>query len=107
MVSQFLKSIHNFLLSFLALSDKNTAVNYIRDLSINEIVDIGFMLGLTFETLRAMSTDKIHEEMITAWLLKKDGVASLGAPTWKSLGAALQKQHHNQITQRIRKGENG
>ena len=51
-----------------------------------------------------MSTEKIHDEMVLAWLSKKDGVTNVGTPTWKSLGAVLQKLNLNQVTETIQKG---
>ena len=89
----------------LGLGDSKTAIDYLKDVPIGSIVNIGLTLGVTFETLRKMSTEKIHEEMVIAWLSKKDGVATTGIPTWKSLGAALQKVNMSQITKVILRGK--
>lgn len=52
-----------------------------------------------------MSTEDIHKEMVIAWLSKKDNVASIGTPTWKSLGTVLQKVNGgNKVVKAIEKG---
>ena len=87
------------------MADSNTALGYLKELPPEKLFNIGIELGLTFDTLKKMDTDKFCEEMVTAWLSKKDGVANVGIPTWKSLGGILQKQNLSKVTERIRKGK--
>ena len=89
----------------LELSDVNMAIRYLNDLPVGRMVNIGLSLGLNYETLRKMSAEKIHNEMVKAWLTKKDNVATVGIPTWKSLGAALQDNNLSKVAETIRKGE--
>ncbi len=89
----------------LGLGDSETAMSYLEDLSIGDKINIGAGLGLTYETLRKKSTEKFHEEMVKAWLLKKDSVATVGIPTWKSLIAVLQEKNFTHVINRIHKGQ--
>ncbi len=58
-------------------------VYYIQEYGIEKVGDIGLDLGLSFATLRSLSSEKFREEAIEAWLQKKDKVEERsGAPTW-------------------------
>ena len=83
------------------MGDKSFTVDYLKDLDINEIGEIGMALGLSFATVRALSADNYRDEMVVAWLSRKDKV---GTPTWKLLGVELQKLGKNDIAERIVKG---
>lgn len=98
------KHIVNIIL-LLEQCDKEVIVSYLQGISVEKMVSVGFSLGLTFETLQKMSTEKIHDEVIKAWLLKKDGVTNVGIPTWKSLGVVLQKHGLSTVAKTIQKGE--
>ena len=86
------------------ISDSRTAISYLKELPPEKLFNIGLELGLTFDTLKKLSTENFCEEMVTAWLSKEDGVANVGIPTWKFLGAILQKQNLSKVTEMIRKG---
>ena len=86
------------------IADKSLAVDYLKSLNFDEIGAIGMALGLSFATLRALSADNYHDEMVKAWLARKDDVATTGTPTWKLLGAELQKMRKSDIADRITKG---
>lgn len=86
------------------MSDKVLAVDYLKSLNIDEIGNIGIALGLSFATLRSLSADDYHNEMVKAWLTRIDNVVSTGTPTWKLLGAELQKMRKAEIADRIMKG---
>ena len=79
-------------------------MDYLKSLTIDEIGDIGMAVGLSFATLRSLSPDNYHSEMVKAWLSRLDNVAATGTPTWKLLGAELQKMRKIEITERIMKG---
>ena len=80
-------------------------MDYLRSLTVDEIGEIGLALGLSFATLRSLSTSNYHEEMAEAWLTSKDNVAATGVPTWKLLEAQLQKMGKVEIAERIIKGK--
>ena len=60
-------------------------MDYIKTLTVDEIGEIGLALGLSFATLRSLSTSNYHDEMVRAWLTRKDNVTATGVPTWKLL----------------------
>lgn len=80
------------------------AVDYLKELNYDEIGNIGLALGLYTATLQSLSTEDYHEEMVNAWLSRIDKVAATGTPTWKLLGAELQKMGKTEITARIMRG---
>ena len=86
------------------MSDKALAVDYLKELNYDEVGNIGLALGLSFATLRSLSTEDYHNEMVKAWLSRIDKVAVTGTPTWKLLGAELQKMGKAEIASKIMKG---
>ncbi len=80
-------------------------VYYLQEYGIEKVGEIGLDLGLSFATLRSLSSEKFREEVIEAWLQKKDKVEERsGAPTWKSLGGLLQKMGCTEAVKKISKG---
>ncbi len=78
---------------------------YLQEFGIDQIGEIGLDLGLSFATLRLLSSEKFREEVIEAWLQKKDRVEERsGAPTWKSLKDVLQKRGLTEAAEKILKG---
>lgn len=84
------------------MSDKGAVLTYLKDIPELNVISIGSSLGLKFETLYRMNPEKMHEDMVTAWLSKSD---SVGTPTWKSLVAALEEHKLNKIAEAIVKGK--
>lgn len=80
-------------------------MDYLESLSVDEIGAIGMALGLSFSRLsHLISADNYHREVVKAWLSKLDNVAATGVPTWKLLGAQLQRMRLTEITDRIMQG---
>lgn len=88
------------------MNDSKTAIKYLKDLPIGTIVTLGLDLGLSYDTLRAMTPENIYKEMVVAWLSKKDNVVTTSIPTWKSLIASLKKVNDgSKIIKAIEKGK--
>ena len=61
----------------------------LKDLSQDKIIEVGLALGLLYPSLRKMTM--LPEDMIQAWLEKRDKVLSFsGEPTMQSLIIALE-----------------
>ena len=70
--------------------------NYLKDLSLEDIVKVGTSLGLKYSKLCDLTADKIPHEMIGWWLGKRDNVMEIsGTPTLRSLINALQENGFN------------
>ncbi len=82
-------------------SNIENGVYYLQEYGIEKIGEIGLKLGLSFATLHSLSSEKFKEEVIEAWLQKKDKV---GIPTWKSLGGVLQTMGCTEAADKISKG---
>ena len=80
-------------------------IDYIKDLKVGQIIDLGVSLGLSYETLTSIKCKDIHSGMVTAWLSKKDNVMETsGNPSWKSLKDALLKMGVTDVANMIMKG---
>ena len=80
-------------------------IDYIKDLKVGQIIDLGVSLGLSYETLTSIKFEDIHSGMVTAWLSKKDKVMETsGNPSWKSLKEALLKMGVTDVADMIMKG---
>ena len=85
------------------MSDHYYVIRHLRDLSNDELVDLGGALGLHYSNLRRMSP--LPEEMVAAWLNGTDNVLSAtGDPSWANLIQALRDIHQSGIAQRIEEG---
>ena len=73
----------------LTIDDLFPVKKYLKDLSHEELIELGIALGLRYPHLRNMSRP-ILNEMVAAWLNGEDNVLSAtGPPSWDSLRQAL------------------
>ena len=70
-----------------------------------DIIRLGTALGLSYPDLRKM--DNLPDDMVYAWLLKKDKVTEKGLPTWATLANALRKINQIGIAQQIEEKQLG
>lgn len=91
--------MHTFVNSVFA--DIKFAVNYVEDLEMGEVLDIGRSLGLSLETIQPFfqCPEKFNYEIMKAWISKKTD-----NPTWKLLLNILQKKGKSKAVERIWKG---
>ena len=81
--------MHLFLINA-AIGDLHEVTNYLLDLGKNDIHNLGLTLGLHYDHLKNMKDSEIfRDDMIAAWLKKKDQVTKQGVPTWETLVKAL------------------
>ena len=74
----------------------------LRNLNDRDLVELGQALGLSYTTLERMKN--VLEEMVAAWLNRRDNVLSRsGEPTWAKLSEALKDIRHTGIAQDILK----
>jgi hypothetical protein len=65
----------------------------IRDLTPQQVLDLGQELGLYYSTLKRMPQESVHGDMVHAWLMKMDDVPEVGGdPTWQSFARGLAEQ---------------
>ena len=80
--------------------DTFEVAEYLHQIGNTEICRLGAALGLDWSSLKKMKD--LPEDMVHAWLLRKDDVIKKsGNPTWSSLVVALRKVGHNGIAQTI------
>ena len=80
-------------------------IDYIKDLTVGQIIDLGKSLGLSDDTLTSIKCKDIPSGMVTAWLSKKDYVMKTsGDPSWKSLKDALLEMEVTDVANMIMKG---
>ena len=84
--------------SFTAIDDLDDVRKYLLNLGHPDIYSLGLTLGLNHLHLKNMESSKtFREDMIAAWLLKKDQVTRRGLPTWETLVKALRDERVKQI----------
>ena len=85
------------------MADHYVVTRHLRDLSNEELMDLGGALGLRYSNLRNMKP--LLNEMVAAWLMRKDNVLSAtGDPSWTSLIQALQDINQPGIAEDCIKG---
>ena len=68
---------------------------------------VGLQLGLLYETLEVISTNKRDNvvdctmAMLNDWLKQKDEVSKHGGPTWEQLASALRKWGENDLANEV------
>ena len=63
----------------------------LKDLSNDELIELGTALGLPFSKLKRYSAESLCDDMVHAWLRKDDDVLEKsGEPSWESLATALE-----------------
>ena len=78
----------------------------LRDLTPQQIKDLGLELGLYSNTLNKMPQTSIHGDMVQAWLIRCDDVLETsGNPSWRSLATALLNQGFGGPADTIRQSE--
>lgn len=79
------------------LEDLVDITEYLLDLEMVHIYNLGLVLGLSNHKLKAkMKSSTFLSDIIHAWLRKEDQVKQKGEPSWKVLISALQ---HPQVKQ--------
>ena len=89
----------------LTMADHYSVTKHLKDLSNEELMDLGGALGLHYSSLRSMSQPLLNE-MVAAWLNGKDNVLSstYSDRSWSSLSQALQDINQPGIAQKIVEG---
>ena len=86
------------------MADHYSVTKQLKDLSSEELIGVGGALGLYYPNLRRMNP--LLEEMVAAWLNRKDNVLSCsGDPSWVSLVKVLQDLCHPGIAKTISDGK--
>ena len=86
--------------------DHHEICQSLRNLNDRDLLNIGVTLGLSYTTLETMKN--VPEEMVAAWLNRRDNVLSKsGEPTWAKLIEALKEIGHTGIAQDILKTKCG
>ena len=74
---------------------------YLKDLSNDQLINLGGALGLLFPTLRRMND--LPNEMVAAWLLRQEDVLERsGEPTYERLAVALETIEQNGLAKDVR-----
>ena len=89
--------------SALGMADLIEVTSLIKDLTCEEMIQLGVALGLSDVRLRRMKM--FPEDIIAAWLTSKDAVLEVsGPPSWANLTTALNKTGHSSIATIIERG---
>jgi len=73
------------------LEDLVDITEYLLDLEMVHIYNLGLVLGLSEHKLKAkMDSNTFLSDILHAWLYKEDQVKQKGEPSWKVLISALQ-----------------
>ena len=76
-------------------SDLLDVTEYLTDADPKQIYHLGVVLGLSQQRVKGwLDSHSVTflDDVITAWLQRKDMVVKRGTPTWKTLVKALQHQ---------------
>ena len=87
------------------IDDQFAVTQYLDSMDKRDIIRLGTALGLSYPDLKKM--DNLPDDMVYAWLLKKDKVTEKGLPTWTTLASALKKIKQNGIVQEIEQEQLG
>ena len=86
----------------LTMDDHSNISEFLNDLSIEQLLNIGGKLGLSYPTLQKMKS--LPGDMIAAWLREEDSVTTTsGHPSWTSLMTTLEKVGQRGIASKSRK----
>ena len=89
--------------SRLTMADHYAVCILLKDLSKEDIIELGEALGLYYPHLRKM--ERLLKDMVAAWLNREDHVLlATGDPSWASLIQALRDIDQPGIAQRIAEG---
>ena len=94
------KSIAFKLCSHIHVDINNLAdiTSYLHQLDKTAVFNLGLLLGLGYERLKAMmDTPTFLQDMLAGWLQKVDRVLNIGVPTWRRLAEALRDPRVGQI----------
>ena len=95
------------MLSYYAVGtdDQFAVTKYLDPMDKQDIIRLGTALGLSYPDLK--KKDNLPDDMVYAWLLKKDKVIEKGPLTWSTLVKALKSINHNGIAKKIEQGQLG
>ena len=66
---------------------------YLVDMEVNQIYNLGLVLGLHQPNVKKMKdSDTFLDDVLAAWLCREDDVEKRGLPSWKTLVGALKHQ---------------
>ena len=72
------------------------AMEYLSSLPKEQIRSLGLILGLSHRTVQntyqGSSQSSYLQDVLRAWLCRKDGVHQKGLPSWRSLAGALKHE---------------
>ena len=87
----------NALYSHAGIETLASITSYLYPLDKTTVFNLGLVLGLDYNRLKAMmDTSSFLEDMLAGWLQQMDQVLSTGVPTWKRLVEALKDQRVGQ-----------
>ena len=82
--------VHLFLHAPLGIDTLADITSYLHPLEKTAIFNLGLVLGLDYNRLKAlMDTPSFLQDMLAGWLQAVDHVLRTGVPTWKRLVEAL------------------
>ena len=71
--------------------DINNITRYLHPLDKTAVFNLGIVLGLDYNRLKAMmDIPTFLQDMLAGWLQKVDRVLEIGVPTWRRLAEALE-----------------
>ena len=72
------------------IEDLAEITSYLHSLDISALFNLGLVMGLDYNRLKAMmESSTFLQDMLAGWLGKVDRVLRTGVPTWKRLVEAL------------------
>ena len=87
----------------LTMADHYAITRHLRNLSQDDVIELGEALGLYYTHLRKM--DRLLKDMVAAWLNREDNVLSAsGDPSWATLIKALRDINQPGIAGTISQG---
>ena len=88
------------------MKDHFVVRKYTDDLNQQEVKDLGLALGLYRNTFHKMSPPTTHDDIIEAWLKRKDNVIGIcGTTTWRALAKGFQAVEQHGCVENIRRGK--
>jgi len=82
---------------YIDLDDLMDITDYLLEFNETQIYHLGLVLGLRYTTMvEIKQSPTFRDDMIAAWLAKKDDVGKKGGPTWRNLANAMR---HKRLTQ--------
>ena len=88
------------------MGDLLLVARHLRDLSNEDMKNLGVALGLQSSSLQQMAEYNLKIQIVNAWLIGKDDVYTRsGPPSWTSLAKALESIGHTTIANAIKNSE--